>query len=183
MGCKNIWKLKQNRNGDGLLLQKNDEWAMLIDSFKEAFDKMESGDKIIINEGDYELSEDYDGFDKDLQIEGIGKCRIYDTSCDCDPLPNHHKLSLKNLILDISIDSYKGASLWLTDCLLTGYIDVGEDGFLDCDGCIFHGGEDAVSALVTSRPCTLFVRGCLFDGCGGFEACHVFTYQSPKRQN
>eukprot|EP01084_Bolivina_argentea_P298747 514870_1 len=108
---------------------------------------MESGDKIILSKGIYKMENDFSFYEKDIQIEGMGKESIlggYGYTYNVD-----QKLSLTNISFgDMGLD-VKGGNIWLTNCIVSSFtgIDISRSVTLDCMKCMFVGDGDYCSAI------------------------------------
>eukprot|EP01084_Bolivina_argentea_P298745 514868_1 len=123
---------------------------------------MESGDKIILSKGIYKMENDFSFYEKDIQIEGMGKESILCGNDDHDPYYVDQKLSLSNISFDIGLD-VKGGNIWLTNCiapLYTGSIDISRSVTLDCMKCMFVGDGDDYSAITMYGAGTLSITEC-----------------------
>eukprot|EP01084_Bolivina_argentea_P298748 514871_1 len=131
---------------------------------------MESGDKIILSKGIYKMENDFSFYEKDIQIEGMGKESILD-GCG-DPLNVNQKLSLSNISFNMGLN-VKGGNIWLTNCIVSSYIDIWRsvtpNTKLDCMKCMFVGDGDNCSAITMYGVSTLSINECVFDNCGGYD--------------
>ena len=143
-----------------------------IKSLQKAWDRIESGDKILLADGSHSLGKSFKR--KDVRIEGIGECDIAfgidDSEDDVSAFHIQHKVSLSNIKIDNEWMTVKvQGTLWMTDCAFDGEgsgVLVRKHGRLDLLNVQFIG-PNFQSVIRAAEHSSISACGCLFDDCGG----------------
>ena len=154
-----------------------------IESLSDALrmQRLESGDKILLSEGQHILEYHSLG-EKDVHIEGIGECVI--SVGDIEPWQRAlaafnvrvgHKLSLSNIRFDdgwISFIVNPQGILCMTDCVFhanTSHIRVRSNGRVDLMRVQLTSARwDSLGAISASPNSSISARNCVFDACDGW---------------
>ena len=149
-----------------------------LKSLDDALKAMESGDKIVLAEGEHILEDGFAAYNnKDIQIEGVGECVLSLDANWVDQIQISGKLSMLNIVLQkcLSNGFDDDGMLWLTDCIVRTphFIYMSRGSSLDCMNVLFHRRDNEYSAylptIMTSSECSVSIKDCMFVSGGGYD--------------